>query len=443
MRKYAECKSAPALCLGKLPVHWQCKKIGALFVERKTKVSDKDFAPLSVAKIGVVPQLETAVKTDAGDNRKLVCSGDFVINSRSDRKGSCGVSDLDGSVSLINIVLTPRDELNSKYVHYLLRSQPFSEEYYRNGRGIVADLWTTRYSEMKSIMLPVPPRDEQEQIVRFLDWKVSEINKLINIRRKEIKELEALKRSVINYTVTQGLNPNISIKYSGEQWLGNIPNHWEISKLKRVTKVRNEKGIFNPKVGDSYIGLENIVSCSNILKTTSSEYELSVQSLCYKGDLAFCKLRPYLAKVIIVPYDSFCTGELLILASFDGNMRFLRYVLLHERFIETVNSSTYGAKMPRANADFILNLQIPMPSIEEQNIIADYLDTKCQKITQTVEYINSLISVLEEYKISLVADVVTGKIDVRGIKVPDYEFVAESADSATDDNEEAEAVEKN
>lgn len=154
-------------------------------------------------------------------------------------------------------------------------------------------------------------------------------------------------------------------------------------------------------------------------------------------------MRPYLAKVIIVPYDSFCTGELLILASFDGNMRFLRYVLLHERFIETVNSSTYGAKMPRANADFILNLQIPMPSIEEQNIIADYLDTKCQKITQTVEYINSLISVLEEYKISLVADVVTGKIDVRGIKVPDYEFVAESADSATDDNEEAEAVEKN
>ena len=123
MRKYAECKSVPVLWLGKLPVHWQCKKIGALFVERKTKVSDKDFAPLSVAKIGVVPQLETAVKTDAGDNRKLVCSGDFVINSRSDRKGSCGVSDLDGSVSLINIVLTPRDELNSKYVHYLLRSQ--------------------------------------------------------------------------------------------------------------------------------------------------------------------------------------------------------------------------------------------------------------------------------------------------------------------------------
>ena len=113
--------------LGEIPSHWDCKKIGSLFTERKVKVSDKEYPPLSVAKIGVVPQLDTAVKTDAGDNRKLVRIGDFVINSRSDRKGSCGVSELDGSVSLINIVLTPRSQWNSRYVHYLLSSQPFSE----------------------------------------------------------------------------------------------------------------------------------------------------------------------------------------------------------------------------------------------------------------------------------------------------------------------------
>ncbi len=196
-KKYSETK-----WLGDIPIHWQLKKIGALFVERKIKVSDKDFAPLSVAKIGVVPQLETAVKTDAGDNRKLVCVGDFVINSRSDRKGSCGVSNLDGSVSLINIVLVPRDELNINYVHYLLRSQPFSEEYYRNGRGIVADLWTTRYSEMKSIMLPVPPFDEQEEIARFLDCKVSKINKLMNIKRNDIDSLNELKIKLIADVVT-------------------------------------------------------------------------------------------------------------------------------------------------------------------------------------------------------------------------------------------------
>lgn len=195
MRQYPKVKDASASWLGSIPSHWDCKKVGSLFSERKVKVSDKDYQPLSVAKIGVVPQLDTAVKTDAGDNRKLVCAGDFVINSRSDRKGSCGVSELDGSVSLINIVLKPRNEWNHKYVHYLMRSHVFSEEYYRYGRGIVADLWTTRFSEMKNILLPVPPRDEQDQIVRFLDWKVSEINKLINIRKRQITELEEMKRS--------------------------------------------------------------------------------------------------------------------------------------------------------------------------------------------------------------------------------------------------------
>ena len=183
--------------LREIPSHWDCKKIGSLFTERKVKVSDKEYPPLSVAKIGVVPQLDTAVKTDAGDNRKLVRIGDFVINSRSDRKGSCGVSELDGSVSLINIVLTPRNLWNSRYVHYLLRSQPFSEEYYRNGRGIVADLWTTRYSEMKSILLPIPPRPEEDQIVRFLDWKVASINKLIGVKQRQISTLKELMQAEI------------------------------------------------------------------------------------------------------------------------------------------------------------------------------------------------------------------------------------------------------
>ena len=227
--------------LGEIPSHWDCKKIGSLFTERKVKVSDKEYPPLSVAKIGVVPQLDTAVKTDAGDNRKLVRIGDFVINSRSDRKGSCGVSELDGSVSLINIVLTPRNRWNSRYVHYLLRSQPFSEEYYRNGRGIVADLWTTRYSEMKSILLPVPPRSEQDQIVRFLDWKVSSINKLISVKRKQIALLHERQSVHISHIVTHGLRNGVAAKASGAEWLGDIPEHWHTMRCKYLFSERDER----------------------------------------------------------------------------------------------------------------------------------------------------------------------------------------------------------
>jgi type I restriction enzyme S subunit len=132
------------------PDDWPIKRLGELFRERKEKVSDKEFAALSVTKSGIVPQLETAAKTDDGNNRKGVRAGDFVINSRSDRKGSGGLSELDGSVSLINIVLEPLRIL-PRFAHHLLRSPAFQEEFYRWGRGIVADLWTTRFTEMKNI----------------------------------------------------------------------------------------------------------------------------------------------------------------------------------------------------------------------------------------------------------------------------------------------------
>lgn len=259
MKQYCEMAAVPTEWLYALPAHWDCKKIGSLFSERKTKVSDKDYAPLSVAKIGVVPQLETAVKTDAGDNRKLVCAGDFVINSRSDRKGSCGVADRDGSVSLINIVLTPRNEWNGRYVHYLMRSQPFSEEYYRYGRGIVSDLWTTRFSEMKSILLPVPPREEQDQIVRFLDWKVSIINKLILTKRKQINILEEQEKRFISDVVLHGLH-NLPLRDSGNRWVGDIPQNWNIIKLGKFCSFQNgisESGEFFTS-GTPFVGYGDV-----------------------------------------------------------------------------------------------------------------------------------------------------------------------------------------
>lgn len=145
MKRYDEMTSTPeAVWFSSIPSTWRATKIRELFSERNTKVSDKDYPALSVGKMGIVPQLDTAVKTDNGDNRKLICKGDFAINSRSDRKGAGGISDFDGSCSLIITVLKPHKELNSRFYHYLLRSHYFSEEYYRNGKGLVSDLWTTR-----------------------------------------------------------------------------------------------------------------------------------------------------------------------------------------------------------------------------------------------------------------------------------------------------------
>ncbi len=197
----APMKDSGIAWIGQIPEHWEVNKIRSHFKERRTKVSDKDYPALSVAREGIVPQLDTAVKTDNGDNRKLVLKNDFVVNSRSDRKGSCGVSDYDGSVSLISIVLEPHD-INPQYVHYLFRSNNYVEEFYRNGRGIVADLWTTRYSEMRNIFIPIPPVSEQKDIVSAINSLNNKIETLTSELTTQIDHLKELKQRIISDVVT-------------------------------------------------------------------------------------------------------------------------------------------------------------------------------------------------------------------------------------------------
>lgn len=202
----AKMKDSGISWIGEIPEHWEVKKIGTLFVERKEKVSDKEYPALSVSKQGVTPQLENAVKTDNGDNRKKVCTNDFVVNSRSDRKGSCGVSPYTGSVSLINIVLSPRENIVVQYFHHLFRSNNYIEEYYRIGRGIVADLWTTRYSEMRNISVPRPPLDEQRAIVSYIEEKCQKIDSLTTELQSEIDYLKEYKQRLIADCVTGQVN---------------------------------------------------------------------------------------------------------------------------------------------------------------------------------------------------------------------------------------------
>lgn len=176
--------------LPEIPEHWEMSKVSSHFRQRNVKVSDKEYPALSVSKMGVTPQLDNVALSNAeGNSRKLVKIGDYAVNSRSDRKGSCGVSQYEGSVSLITIVLEPFD-IDRGYVHYLFRSNHWIEEFYRNGRGIVADLWTTNYQMMKGMYLPVPPLSEQRSIVSYITERASKIDLLIEKLNKEIESIK-------------------------------------------------------------------------------------------------------------------------------------------------------------------------------------------------------------------------------------------------------------
>jgi type I restriction enzyme S subunit len=188
--------------IGAVPEHWSVERIGSLYTERSTKVSDVDYPALSVTKNGIVPQLKSVALTDHGDNRKLVKAGDFVINSRSDRRGSCGISSLDGSVTLISIVLKPLGHIYNPYYNYVFRTVMFADEFYRWGYGIVNDLWSTKWSSMKRIYIQNPPMDEQIAIVNYLDKRLVVLDGLIADINAQIEKLKQYRQIVIHDAVT-------------------------------------------------------------------------------------------------------------------------------------------------------------------------------------------------------------------------------------------------
>ena len=442
MARYIEYIPSIYSWLGDIPSHWKEKSIRQI-----TKVSSERLENRNLPLLSVYREYGVILKKSRDDNHnvessdlsnyKVVYKDNLVLNKMKMWQGSLGVSKYNGIVSPAYIVCKIVDEsLNVRFLHFLLRTAKYKTYYNQYSYGIRVGQWDMHYEDLKNMKVYIPPLTEQEQIVRFLDWKVSEINKLIGIKQKKISRLTELQKAVINETVTHGLNKNAPMKFSGVEWIGNIPSHWQINKLKRVTTVRNEKGIYEPNITNRYIGLENVKSYSNDIIVTLSEYDKSVQSICCKGDLMFSKLRPYLAKVIIAPYDSFCTGEMLIISSFDGDMRFLRYLMLHESFINSVDSSTYGAKMPRANPNYILNMQLPIPQIDEQREIANYIDEKTLKIDNVVKKQLQIIAELQELKSSLISDVVTGKIDVRNVEIPEYEHIDDVVDDVEENEEE-------
>ena len=202
-------------------------------------------------------------------------------------------------------------------------------------------------------------------------------------------------------------------KDSGVEWIGAIPKGWKVNKLKYICHEYGKTSLMHPE-NNKYIGLENVISYSDVINTTDTEYTESIQKVCKKGALLFSKLRPYLAKVIIAPFDGYCTNEFLEFDYFYGDMRFLKHCLRNPKFINEVDNTTYGVKMPRTNTGIVLNQYIPLPPLPEQQRIADFLDTKCGILDRTIDAVSRQIEDLEKYKKALITKTVTKGICKKG-----------------------------
>ncbi len=427
--KYEAYKDSGVEWLGKVPEHWTLKRLGHYFDERREKVSDKDFEPLSVTKGGIVPRLETAAKTQDGDNRKKVLKGDFVINSRSDRKGSAGLAQSNGSVSLICTVLVPR-EIDGKFIHHLLRSYLFQEEYYRWGKGIVADLWSTNFSDMQNIHLAVPPLHEQQQIARFLDHETARIDALIAEQERLIELLKEKRQAVISHAVTKGIDRTAPMKDSGVEWLGQVPAHWKVTRLKfiteRIVDCPHETPAYNPE-GD-YLVIrtadidKGILMPEQMYRLDEEEYLNRIRrEPLLQDDIVYGREGERWGHAALVPTSNlFALGQRMMQfrAADDVCPLFLMFQLNAVSTYRQGEVDTVGATSPHVNISTIKNFQLTMPPLEEQSTISKYLQAVSETFDSLIEEATNTVDILQERRSALISAAVTGKIDVRGWQPP-------------------------
>lgn len=428
LRSESELIDAGLDWIGSTPKNWEVRRLGHYFSERRQKVSDKDFAPLSVTMKGVVPQLDSVAKTNDGDNRKRVCAGDFVINSRSDRKGSGGVSPLDGSVSLINTVLKPHDGMSVRFAGHLLTSYPFQEEFYRVGNGIVADMWTTKYSEMKNIRIAVPPIQEQVAIASYLDRATARIDALIAKKTRFIELLRERRQALITHSVTRGLDEGVPTKDSGVEWLGEVPAHWNVSKLAYV--VREQGGKTPSTTVDAFWNGDIPWITPKDMKFPEITGSIDKISEVAISGFGMTLLPPNTILVVVrgmILTHSFPVAELKVPATINQDMKALipvkgllpKYLrLLLESYREYVVSMAvaeagHGTRVLRTEVWRLL--PVLLPPYDEQQAIVAHLDRAIARIDNLVAKTERSIDLLREHRTALITAAVTGKIDLRDV----------------------------
>ena len=411
-----EIKDSGISWVGEIPTNWTIGRIGGLYSLRNQKVSDKDYEPLSVTMKGVLPQLETAAKTNDGDNRKLVRKGDFAINSRSDRRGSCGIADRDGSVSLINTILKPRNQMNARYYNWLFHTPMFADEFYKWGHGIVDDLWSTNWEEMKKIQIPVPSCAEQQRIAEFLDRECGKIDGLKADIQAQIDTLEQYKRSVITEAVTHGLNPSAPMKDSGINYISEHPIHWSLRRLKYILNERNERSVTGTEELLSVSLYKGVIPSTEMTNRTMQADSLIGYKRVHKGDLVFNKLNPGMARFGCSDYDGITSPDFAVYIVNENycNAKFLQYLLKTDFYVEKIKSVSMGVGdgFTRLYSNQLYEFFVALPPRDEVSIIINYLDNKCAEIEQIIADKKSQIETLDGYKKSLIYEYVTGKKEV-------------------------------
>uniref|UniRef100_UPI003FEEE6AE restriction endonuclease subunit S n=1 Tax=Candidatus Fimivicinus sp. TaxID=3056640 RepID=UPI003FEEE6AE len=439
MSAYAEYKEINLPWLKAIPIHWEVRRNKNIFTEQKEIVGEKlsDYTLLSLTLNGIVPRdMEGGGKfPESFDKYKVVRSGDmaFCLFDIDETPRTVGLSGHDGMLTGAYTIMHISN-INSRFIYYYYLSLD-------NGK-MLKPLYsglrkTININTFQSTKVPVPPRDEQNQIVRFLDWKVSSINKLINIKKKEIKNIDALKRSMISHAITHGLSSDAPMKYSGVKWLGDIPAHWQIVKLRQMLHPVSEKN--HPELPLLSVVREQGVILRDIEDTESNHNyipdDLSGYKVVKKGQFAMNKMKAWQGSYGISEYTGIVSPAYFIFDVDFEDLEYFHFAIRSKVYVNFFAQASDGIRVGQWDLQIDKMKEIPFiaPPVEEQKTIVEYIKRTLPKYDVAIGKLSEEVNVLEEYKTKLIADTVTGKIDVRNVKIPKFEFVDENIDSVDEE----------
>lgn len=452
MLKYKEYKSSSSAFDRKIPKHWDEYKISWLFDFRNDKNHPNEELLSVYLDRGVVSYSSTSQKqvhkpSEDLSNYQLVMPGDFVLNNQQAWRGSVGVSQYRGIISPAYYVLKPRRDINPCFLNYAGRDKAVVDQFVIASKGVGSIQRQIYIPYLKNVVIQVPPKTEQDQIVRYLDWKVSEMNHFIHEKKKQIKHFEELKKAKISQIATRGIHKDVQLTDSGLDWLGDIPRHWNITRVRNNYTLQNgisESGAFFDK-GTPFVNYSDVyknrILPTEFIDVANSDKKQQETFSVRKGDIFFTRTSETIDEIGIA---SICLQDVpeavfsgfLIRARAKSELLNPEYVGLYLQSQCVRNYFTKEMNLViRASLgqNLLKSLYIPVPPIDEQSEIVEHLYEIIQEFDSLISNIQKEISLVEELRVKTIADVVTGQVDVRNIIIPEY-----TTDDGTDDDFDSE-----
>lgn len=415
MERYSEFKDSGVKWLGKIPSHWELIKSKYLWKEQFATSENGFEQLLSVSQYDGITLAKGDSRSESLKGYKIVSKDDLVINIMLAWMGGLGVSNHDGIVSPAYCIYRLTGNSNPKYLHYLYKTPLYLAEFARHSTGVIPSRWRMYTDDFGQVLSLIPPRKEQDAIVSYLDERMGKIDTAIAQQQKMIDLLNERKQIIINKAVTKGLDPKVKMKPSGIDWIGEIPEHWKVIRIKYLLeemKDRSVNGREEPLSMSQVFGLIPTRKMDTIPNMASSYVGAK---LVKSGNLVFNKLKAHLGVFNVSKYDGLVSPDYAVYASTGrANLSFLEYIFktpkcIHE-FVKLITG--VGAGLSRLYTSDLFSIYCAIPPINEQNQICSYIESNTVCLNEAIINCRSKITLLQERKQIIINDVVTGKIKV-------------------------------